>query len=97
MLVDANTVLCQFKARSAANGETVILQGFFISRVEKRYNSLGLVVLEPSAESFMALNPPRRITEQQHYWSLTAIERHQQRRAADHSSPVKPPPIPSSC
>jgi hypothetical protein len=39
VLVDEKTVLCQFKARSAANSETVILQGFFISRVEKRYNS----------------------------------------------------------
>ncbi|ELR16095.1 PH domain containing protein [Acanthamoeba castellanii str. Neff] len=75
VLVDEKTVLCQFKARSAANSETVILQGFFISRVEKR-----------------------RITEQQHYWSLTAIERHHQRTAADHSSsPAKPPPTTSYC
>jgi hypothetical protein len=96
VLVDGKTVLCQFKARSAANGETVILQGFFISRVEKRYNSLGLVVLE-STLADPSITPPRRITEQQHYWSLTAIERHQQRTAADHSSPVKPPPITSSC
>jgi hypothetical protein len=53
VLVDEKTVLCQFKARSATapssapasmgadnannSANAAILQGFFISRVEKRY------------------------------------------------------------